>query len=98
MRIFLLMLIGLGFSNLSFAKNGYSSCYVENGKAHLLFCSETSDSGSGTGSLKVFDRYGQIIDSDNILIWIGIAIRGCDEVDTESVPEEAVDCYFNLHN
>lgn len=98
MRKFILVLFTLVFSTSSFANDGYGSCYIENGKSHLLFCSKNSDSGSGTGSFEAFDKTGRVVDSDNIVIWIGIAVSGCDEVHTKDVPEDAVGCSFNLHN
>jgi hypothetical protein len=79
----------------AFAGDGYGSCYVENGEAHVLFCSKTSDSSSGTGYVTVFDRNGSTLHSE-MIVWVGIAILGCDEVDTISVGSDAVNCTFSL--
>lgn len=77
------------------AGDGYGSCYVKNGVAHALFCSPTSDSGSGTGYVSSFDQDGKELSRD-LVIWVGIAIQGCDEVKTVEVESDAVGCFFSL--
>jgi hypothetical protein len=89
-----LLLLTLLTLNSSFAGDYYTNCYVRDGKAIALFCAQSSASGSGTGSIDVFDIKGRLIDSE-MSIWIGIAIMGCDEVDSVDVDEDAVFCVFN---
>lgn len=85
----------LTHSQLAFAGDAYGSCYVENGVAHALFCSQTSASGSGTGYVTSFDRSGSQLDRE-MIVWVGVAVMGCDEVETISVDRDAVGCSFNL--
>ena len=82
-------------STFAYAGDGYGGCYVHNGTAYAMFCSPTSDSGSGTGWITVFDRNGSVLDR-SMAIWVGIAIMGCDEVDAVSVDSEAFACEFDL--
>jgi hypothetical protein len=77
------------------AGDGYGACFLRNGVAHAMFCSKTSDSRSGTGTIVTYSRYGQELSRD-IDIYVGVAVMGCDEVEQAQAPADAVGCSFEL--
>jgi hypothetical protein len=77
------------------ANAAYPRCYIENGVAHMFFCSDKNEHGSGTGVVRIYDKH-RINLGSKMVIWVGIAMGECDEVDRERVPEQAKYCRFQF--